>query len=46
MLIDSGPLVALFDRSDTWHEPVASFLKSYRGELDTSAANVTEAAWI
>lgn len=46
LLIDSGPLVALFDASDRWHEPVAAFLKEYRGELVTSAANVTEAAWI
>ena len=46
LLVDSGPLVALFDASDRWHEPVAAFLKEYRGELVTSAANVTEAAWI
>ena len=46
LLIDSGPLVALFDRSDRWHDPVVAFLKDYRGELLTSAANVTEAAWI
>ena len=46
LLIDSGPLVALFDASDRWHAPVAAFLKEYRGELVTSAANVTEAAWI
>lgn len=46
LLVDSGPLVALFDRSDRWHEPVAAFLKGHRGELVTSAANVTEAAWI
>jgi uncharacterized protein len=46
LLVDSGPLVALFDADDHWHQPVATFLKSYRGELVTSAANATEAAWI
>ena len=46
LLVDSGPLVALFDADDRWHQRVAEFLKNYRGELVTSAANVTEAAWI
>lgn len=46
LLVDSGPLVALFDADDRWHQPVTDFLKKYRGELVTSAANVTEAAWI
>lgn len=44
LLIDSGPLVALFDKSDAWHAPVTAFVKDYRGQLDTSAANITEAA--
>jgi len=46
LLVDSGPLVALFDADDRWHDPVAAFLKKFPGELVTSAANVTEAAWI
>lgn len=46
LLVDSGPLVALFDADDRWHHPVTDFLEMYRGELVTSAANVTEAAWI
>ena len=46
LLVDSGPLVALFDKSDEWHEPVVAFVKDFRGQLVTSAANVTEAAWI
>ncbi|MBI2294488.1 MAG: PIN domain-containing protein [Betaproteobacteria bacterium] len=46
LLVDSGPLVALFDADDRWHHPVTDFLEKYRGELVTSAANVTEAAWI
>lgn len=46
LLVDTGPLVALFDSGDRWHSLVAEFVKGYRGELLTSAANVTEAAWI
>lgn len=45
-LIDSGPLIALFDADDRWHGAVTGFMKGFRGELATSAANVTEAAWI
>jgi len=46
VLIDSGPLIALFDADDRWHAGIKSFMKEFRGELVTSAANVTEAAWI
>jgi predicted nucleic acid-binding protein len=46
LLVDSGPLVALFDGGDRWHSAVAEFIKGFRGELLTSAANITEAAWI
>ncbi len=44
--MDSGPLIALFDADDRWHTRVKSFVRDFRGELATSAANVTEAAWI
>lgn len=45
-LIDSGPLAALFDADDRWHARTTAFLRTYRGELLCSAANVTEAVWI
>jgi len=45
VLVDSGPLIVLFDAHDRWHIKVKSFLRSYRGELATSAAYVTKAAW-
>lgn len=41
-LIDSGPLIALFDRSDSFHQSVLSFLKSFQGELITSWSVITE----
>jgi uncharacterized protein len=41
-LIDSGPIIALFDRNDRYHERVIKFLKTYKGELVTSWAVITE----
>ncbi|NMB98196.1 MAG: pilus assembly protein, partial [Clostridiaceae bacterium] len=28
-LIDSGPLIALFDKDDKYHSPIIKFLKKY-----------------
>lgn len=41
-IIDSGPLIALFDKSDKYHKKVLSFLKAYNGELITSWPVITE----
>ncbi len=41
-IIDSGPLIALFDRSDKYHSKVLDFIKSYKGKLVTSWAVITE----
>ena len=41
-LIDSGPIIALFDRSDNYHTKVLNFLQDYQGKLITSLAVVTE----
>jgi uncharacterized protein len=41
-LIDAGPLIALFDKSDKYHDAVKAFMKGFRGELVTSWAVVTE----
>jgi predicted nucleic acid-binding protein len=41
-LIDSGPLIALFDRGDKYHKQVLSFLESFEGELVTTWAVITE----
>ena len=46
VLIDSGPLAALFDADDRWHVRTRDFLRAFRGELLCSAANVTEAVWV
>jgi predicted nucleic acid-binding protein len=41
-IIDSGPLIALFDKSDKYHQELLTFLQSYKGELITSWAVITE----
>jgi|SRR6056297_985674 len=41
-LIDSGPLIALFDKDDKYHDLIKTFLKSYEGVLYASWAVITE----
>ncbi|MEW6623423.1 MAG: PIN domain-containing protein [Bacillota bacterium] len=41
-LIDAGPLIALFDRDDQYHEAVINFLELYEGRLYTSWPVITE----
>ena len=41
-LIDSGPLIALFDRSDKYHQKCLHFIKEFKGELITSWSVITE----
>ena len=42
ILIDSGPLIALFDRDDKYHHASLEFIKNNRSELITTLASVTE----
>lgn len=41
-LIDSGVIIALFDKSDNFHQKSIKFLKTFEGELITSWAVLTE----
>ncbi|MDF1875211.1 PIN domain-containing protein [Sulfurimonas sp. SAG-AH-194-I05] len=41
-IIDSGPIIALFDKSDNYHMQILTFMKSFRGELITSWSVLTE----
>ena len=41
-IVDSGPLIALFDASDKYHKVVLNFMKEYKGKLITSWAVITE----
>lgn len=46
ILIDAGPLIALFDRDDADHKRTLEFLAGYRGKLVTSWAVITEVLYI
>lgn len=45
-LIDSGPIIALFDAKDKFHKPVVKFMKSYKGSLLTTWAVLTEVLYL
>ncbi len=45
-LIDSGHLIALFDKGDKYHQRVLNFLKTYNGTLITTWAVLTEVSHI
>ena len=42
ILIDSGPLIALFDGNDKYHQASVEFIKKNRSELITTLASITE----
>ena len=42
ILIDSGPLIALFDASDKYHSKAVNFIKNNKYPLITTIASVTE----
>jgi hypothetical protein len=41
-LIDAGPIIALFDRSDNYHFKAMAFMKRFNGNLLTTWPVVTE----
>ena len=42
ILIDSGPLIALFDSSDKYHQEAVDFIKTNKYPLATTLASITE----
>lgn len=46
LILDTGPLVALFNRSDRYHEAAKSALKELRPELITTWSVLTEASYL
>lgn len=45
-LIDSGPLMALFDRDDKYHKSSIEFIKGFRGKLISTTAVITEVCYL
>ncbi len=41
-IIDSGPIIALFDKSDKHHQKLLNFMHSFDGKLITTWAVITE----
>lgn len=41
-IIDAGPLIALFNKDDRYHNKIINFLKDYEGYLYTTWSVVTE----
>lgn len=46
ILVDSGPLIALFDRDDKFHSKIKEFIKNGNFKLITSSAVITEVCHI
>jgi uncharacterized protein len=46
VLVDTGILVALYDKMDRYHGQVIEFLSNFRGRLITTLGCVTEAMWL
>ena len=46
VIMDTGPWVALIDRSEGRHEECVSWLKAYRGNILSSEAVVTEVLYL
>jgi predicted nucleic acid-binding protein len=44
LLVDAGPLIALFNRRDRWHREARAFFGTFRGVLITTWPALTEAA--
>ena len=42
ILIDSGPLIALFDASDKYHQKTVNFIRTNKYPLLTTIASITE----
>lgn len=45
-LLDTGPMVAMFDNSDNYHIKTLEFVKSFSGSFVTSLASITEAFYL
>ncbi len=42
IVVDSGPLIALFDKDDHYHSMAIEFIRNFRGQLLSNHAVITE----
>ena len=46
IVVDSGPLIALFDSSDQYHDRAVEFIRNLHGQLVTNLPVITEVAYM
>lgn len=46
IVVDAGPLIALFDGSDRYHHDAVAFIRDNRQPLVSNAAVLAEACWV
>jgi len=46
VIVDSGPLIALFDASDRWHKPAVEFIRRESGILVSNLPVLTEVVYM
>jgi predicted nucleic acid-binding protein len=46
ILVDAGPLIALFDRDDKYHEKIKAFIKDKKWRFVTTVAVLTEVSYM
>jgi uncharacterized protein len=46
IVVDSGPLIALFDGSDRYHQPAVAFIKGLSEPLTTNLPVITEVVFM
>lgn len=46
ILIDAGPIIALFDNSDQYHDQVLGFMKTFEGKLISTWPVLTEVCYM
>lgn len=46
VVVDSGPLIALFDADDAYHQAALHFVRETRGQLISTMSVVTEAMYV
>lgn len=46
ILIDAGPLIALFDKDDNYHDRIMEFIKDKKFKFITTSAVITEVSYM